>query len=199
MASQNDFMGRIKDNWQQRAKERTTFKSELRIIPRGIVWLMCALYLVALAVVFWISITMPNFPVFGMAVESLPLKLLAVFGIVTALAIVASAFLMFYGYIGADAKRRGMSPVLWVLVSLLVPYLIGIILYFIVREPLPLICPQCGGMVNSQFNFCPNCKFNLRPACPECRRAINPGDRFCPHCGFTMDAASAAPPNAQTA
>ncbi|HET7100791.1 MAG TPA: zinc ribbon domain-containing protein, partial [Terriglobia bacterium] len=113
-------------------------------------------------------------------------------GIVTAIAIPVSAFLMLIGYIGADARRRGMSGLLWVLVSLLVPYLIGIILYFIVRDPLSLDCPQCGSKVNPHFNFCPGCQFNLRPNCPQCRRAVATGAHFCPHCGFKLQAGGPA-------
>jgi RNA polymerase subunit RPABC4/transcription elongation factor Spt4 len=197
MPNRDDFVGRIRNNWRQRARESTTFRAELRVVPRWLVWLMCALYVVALAVVFWISISMPKLPVFGVEVQPLALKLLAIFGIVTGIAIVVSAFVMLMGYIARDAKRRNMSPVLWVLVSLFVPYLIGVILYFVVREPLPFKCPQCGRAVNAQFNFCPACQFNLQPNCPQCRRAIHSGDRFCPHCGFALQSDSPAPTGVQ--
>ena len=193
MSSQDDFVGRIKNSWRQRASEQTTFKAELRVIPRWLRWLLGALYLTALAVVFWISVSMPGFPVFGIQGEPLALKLLAVFGIITALAAGASAFVMLFAYIACDARRRGMSPVLWVLVSLFVPYLIGVIVYFVVREPLPFNCPQCGRAVNAQFNFCPACQFNLRPNCPQCRGFVRPGDRFCPHCGFGLQSPAADP------
>jgi len=192
MSSQDDFMGRMRNNWRQRATESTTFTAELRVIPRWLVKLLAVLYVLALAIVLWMSVSMPNFPVFGIEGEIPALKLLAVFGIVSALALVVSGFVLFFGYIGADAKRRGMSPVLWVLVSLLVPYLIGAILYFVVREPLPFNCPHCGRAVNAQFNFCPGCQFNLRPNCPQCRRSTRPGDRFCPQCGYTLSSASPA-------
>ena len=112
---------------------------------------------------------------------------------------VLSAFILFYGYIWADAKRRGMSSVLWLLVSLLVPYLIGAILYFVVREPLPLNCPKCGRTVNPHFNFCPGCQFNLRPNCPQCRRTVRAGDHFCPNCGGSLQteaSVQASAPNA---
>lgn len=192
MSTSDQFLGRFKDNWRQRAREKTTFREELRIVPRWLVRLLCTLYVVALAIVFWISAYMPNLPPFGIGVEPLALKLLAVFGAVTGLAICMSAFVMLLGYIGADAKRRGMSPALWVLVSLFVPYLIGIILYFVVREPLPFECPRCGRLVNAQFNFCPKCQYNLRPNCPQCRREIRLGDHFCPHCGFTLEPSAPA-------
>ncbi|HXJ94135.1 MAG TPA: zinc ribbon domain-containing protein [Terriglobia bacterium] len=187
MSTGDQFLGRFKDNWRQRARERTTFREQLRIVPRWLVRLLCALYVAALVVVFWIGMAMPNFPLFGIEGEPLALKLLASFGIVTALAIVVTAWVMLLGYIGCDARRRGMSPTLWVLVSLFVPYLVGAILYFVVREPLPFECPSCGRLVNAQFNFCPSCQYNLRPNCPQCRREIRPGDHFCPHCGFGLE------------
>jgi len=143
--------------------------------------------------VLWVSVYMPNLPLFGITVEPLALELLAVFGAVTGLAICVSAFVMLLGYIGVDAKRRGMSPVLWVLVSLFVPYLIGIIVYLVLREPLAFECPRCGRLVNPQFNFCPSCQYNLRPNCPQCRREVRYGDRFCPHCGFGLES---TPPRA---
>ncbi len=186
MSSQGDFVGRIQDNWRQRAAERTTFRAELRVIPRRLFRVLGSLYFVALAVVALVVSTGHHKVPQHLLGEPLAIKLLAMFGIVTGVAVALSVIVLFYGYIAADAKRRGMSPVLWVLVSLLVPYLIGAILYFVVREPLPMNCPQCGRTVNPHFNYCPACQFNLRPNCPQCRRALRSGDHFCPHCGVTL-------------
>ncbi|MGA8185059.1 MAG: zinc ribbon domain-containing protein [Terriglobia bacterium] len=185
MSSQGDFLGRIRDNWQQRAGERTTLRTELRVIPRWLNRVLLGLYLAAVAVVVCLGLVAPGvLPVLvGMPAA---LKVLAMVGIVTGVALVLSVFVLFYGYIWADAKRRGMSPVLWLLVSLLVPYLIGAILYFVVREPLPMNCPHCGRAVNPHFNFCPGCQFNLRPNCPQCRRVVRAGDHFCPQCGASL-------------
>ena len=50
-------------------------------------------------------------------------------------------------YVNRDAKRRGMSSALWTfLVIVLTPayFAIGFILYFLMRQPLPYACPQCG-------------------------------------------------------
>lgn len=198
MANQDDFVGRIRNNWRQRASESTKFSAELRVIPRWLIRVLSALYVVALAIVLYISLASPGDLPQPLQGEPMAVKLLAMFGIVTAVAIPVSAFVLLMGYIGGDAKRRDMSPVLWVLVSILVPYLIGAILYFVVREPLPFNCPQCDRVVNAQFNFCPHCQFNLRPNCPQCRRAIRSGDSFCPHCGFALQSNAPAPTGAQT-
>jgi Double zinc ribbon len=188
MSNQGDFLGRIRDNWQQRAGERTTFRAELRVIPRWPIRLLLSLYFLALAVVAGVILYMPEGVPHDLTGKPVGVKLLALFGVVTGVAVVLTAVVLFYGYIWADAKRRGMSPLLWLLVSLLVPYLIGAILYFVVREPLPMDCPQCGRTITPHFNFCPACQFNLRPNCPQCRRGTHLGDRFCPQCGFALQA-----------
>lgn len=188
MPNQSDAMGRLKANWRRRAEEHTTFRAELRVIPRLLVKIVWALYIAALVIAALASIFEPQSLIKPLVSEPVGIRVLGMFGMVTGIALGASLIILFYGYIWADAKRRGMSAFLWLLVALLVPNLIGVILYFIVREPLPLDCPQCGRTVNPHFNFCPSCKFNLRPNCPQCRRAIGPGARFCPDCGFAIPA-----------
>lgn len=194
MSGSDQFFGRIKDNWRQRANERPSFALELRVIPRWLVWLLSALYVSALIIVFLLSVLMPALPLFGVEGEPLALKLLAMFGIVTAITIFLGSYILLIGYINRDAKRRGMSPWLWTVIAIFVPYLAGVIIYFVLREPLPFECPRCGRLVNAQFNFCPSCQCNLRPNCPNCRREIRSGDRFCPHCGLTLEAAAPQAP-----
>lgn len=189
----NDFMGKVKENWQQRAMESTTFRAELRLVPRQLKRVLFAVYAAALGVLVWLSVSMPNIHLFGIAVEPLPLRLLAVFGALTGIAAGVSFYVMLMVYIGRDASRRGMSPVLWVLVALFVPYLIGVILYFVLRDALPVNCPQCGSKVSAQFTFCPACKFNLRPHCPGCHFPLRVGYRFCPRCGFSLHTDAAIP------
>jgi RNA polymerase subunit RPABC4/transcription elongation factor Spt4 len=186
MSNQDDFVERIKSSWRYRANEHATLSTELRVIPAVLKSILWALSIAGLVVAGLASVFAPEVLPRPLVAEPLAIRVLAMVGIAGAAAIVGSLSVMFYGYIWADAKRRGMSPVMWLVVALLVPYLIGAILYFIVREPLPLTCPQCGNAVNAHFNFCPACQFNLRPACPQCRRGIGAGARFCPHCGFTL-------------
>jgi hypothetical protein len=110
---------------------------------------------------------------------------LAVAGLVTAASIPIAAFLFLVAYINRDAARRGMNSTLWtVLVLILMPayFVTGFIIYFLLREPLPYNCPQCNAVVSARYNYCPGCKFNLRPACPACRREVRLDDRYCPHC-----------------
>lgn len=100
--------------------------------------------------------------------------------------ILVGAYLLFVGYVNRDAKRRNMPRVLWTCVAALIPNALGIILYFVLRQPLSSACPQCGHSVQSGFNFCPQCNYKLGPGCPQCQRAVSPGDVFCPYCGTSL-------------
>ncbi|HEV2247478.1 MAG TPA: zinc ribbon domain-containing protein [Terriglobia bacterium] len=199
MSNQGNVLGRIQDNWRQRAGECTTFRAELRVIPRWPIRVLVSLYILALAVVTATTLYVTNAVPQDIVEKPVAIKLLAMYGIVTGIAVVISIVVLVLSYVWADARRRGMSPVLWLLVALLVPYGIGTILYFVVREPLSRNCPQCGHAVNPHFNFCPACQFNLLPNCPQCRRAVRAGDRFCPYCGATVQADVAAPVSTQKA
>jgi len=193
MSSNDQFFGRIKDNWRQRAHEKPTFASEFRVVPQWLVSLVIGLYGLALAIMVYVTRAVPDALPQPLMSKPALLQLLAMFGIVTSLAIFMGAFILLIGYINRDAKRRGMSPTLWTVIAIFLPYLVGVILYFVMREPLPFECPRCGRLVNAQFNFCPACQCHLRPNCPNCRREIRTGDRFCPHCGMAIEAVAPAP------
>jgi len=90
------------------------------------------------------------------------------------------------GYVFADAKRRGMRYVMWTLLAALIPNAIGIILYFVLRDPLLTNCTSCGAQVRPGFTFCPKCGGALSQACPQCRRAVEPGWTHCAHCGASL-------------
>ncbi len=99
---------------------------------------------------------------------------------------VLGIFMLLYGYVNRDSKRRGMNSTLWTLLVIFIPNAIGFIIYFVVRQPVMAKCPQCGATVNPAFNYCPKCKFNLHPACPQCHRAIEVGTTFCPYCSAEL-------------
>ena len=106
-------------------------------------------------------------------------------------AFVAAFIVLFVGYINGDARRRGMNALLWTLVVIFVPNFIGYILYFLMRKPLPVICPQCSASLNTEFNYCPKCNFRLTPTCSACQRSISPEDAYCPYCGRAVAGDSA--------
>jgi RNA polymerase subunit RPABC4/transcription elongation factor Spt4 len=82
-----------------------------------------------------------------------------------------------------DAKRRGMRYVMWTLLAIFIPDAIGIILYFILRDPLPKPCTGCGAAVKPGFTYCPKCGTEVRPACSSCGKAIEPDWLNCAYCG----------------
>ena len=93
-------------------------------------------------------------------------------------------------YVYVDAKTRGMNGVLWTLVVIFVPYFIGLIVYLIVRNPLPVECPACQRNLPSGAAFCPQCGQLLKRQCPACRGVLDGNDRFCHHCGTPIAARS---------
>jgi len=178
----------------RRKRERSTFREELRVIPRWLVWLCAALYFIAL--VIGMAVNIHGFNTGGQvfpgddSLRAEPfLSCLALAGVITAGAAVLSALFFMLGYVYRDAKRRGMHPALWTLLVLILSggyFFIGLIIYLLVREPLPFTCPQCGASVNARFNFCPNCKYNLHPACPACQHEVSDDDKFCPYCAAEL-------------
>jgi len=79
-----------------------------------------------------------------------------------------------------------MSRALWTTIAILVPNALGIILYFLLRQPMLARCLQCGATVESGYNYCPRCSTKLRPGCPHCQKEIRPGNDYCPYCGGSL-------------
>lgn len=111
-------------------------------------------------------------------------------------ALLVVVMVLLIGYVNADARRRGMRYVMWTLLAIFIPNGIGIILYFVLRDPLPSPCPRCGHMAGPGFVFCPQCGAELSPACPSCKRAVKPGWKRCAYCG-TQLSLQAQPPSIQ--
>ena len=101
-------------------------------------------------------------------------------------AIVLGAYILLVGYVYGDAKRRGMRYVLWTWLAILIPNAIGIILYFILRDPMPVYCSKCGNPNNPKHAFCSKCGAPVAPACPQCKRVVQTEWAHCPSCGFAL-------------
>jgi hypothetical protein len=74
-----------------------------------------------------------------------------VFGIALAI------WLLCLGFVFADARRRAMRPIPWVLVAALFPHLLGFLLYFVLRQPIASTCTHCGLTVPLHQPFCSWC------------------------------------------
>jgi len=177
----------------RRKRERIRFRDELRIIPKWLVW--TCITLSVLAVIIGIAINLVNIktggPIFpDDSLRGQPLlSCLGLAGVIIAVSFFVSVLLFILGYVYRDAKRRGMHPGLWTLLVLILSagyVFIGLIIYLLIREPLPYTCPQCATTVSARFNFCPNCKYNLHPACPQCQREVADDDKFCPYCATEL-------------
>jgi hypothetical protein len=197
MAESQQSMG---DSWNRRMRlirfrrkrENFSFWQEFKIVPRWLVWTVFVLFLIAQVAGVLINLSGVNGPVFPVELNGHPaMQSLALAGIITGVSLCLSIWIFMIAYVNRDAKRRGMSSGLWtLLVVVLSPayLLVGFIIYFLMREPLPYNCPQCSATVGPRFNYCPNCKCNLHPACPQCKREVVEGDKFCPYCAQELGA-----------
>lgn len=209
-----DYSQRVSDSFNERMrlirlrrkKENLRFWEEFRIIPRWLIALVIVLFLVAQAIALFVNLNAAHFggEIFPPDLKNDPATAsVALAGIVTAVSLVMASLIFMVAYVNRDAKRRGMNSTLWTLLVLILSpgwLIIGFVIYFLMREPMPYPCPQCGSTVGARFNFCPNCKCNLHPSCPQCKHEIAETDKFCPYCGNDLKAAVAegVSPNAST-
>lgn len=179
----------------RRKRESFRLRDEFRIVPAWLKGLCLILYFIAIGIGTFIMVNAPDARP-GDLRDNLAVSILAIDGAITAAAILISVFLFALGYVSRDAKRRGMNPALWTLIVLLfLPSygIIGFLIYFLMREPLPYPCPRCGNLAGPRFNFCPNCKCNLHPTCPACKQEVAETDKFCPYCGTALSTPALAP------
>ena len=80
-----------------------------------------------------------------------------------------AAYIMLVGYVYGDARRRGMPAALWTLLVVLIPNLIGFIVYFILRRGVFAPCSQCGRGAEIGQIYCSSCghKLDLATASPQ--------------------------------
>ncbi len=207
-----DYSQRVSDSFNERMrlirlrkrKEKLRFWDEFRIIPRWLIALVIVLFLVAQAIALFVNLNAARFggEIFPPDLKNDPATAsVALAGIVTAVSLVMASLIFMVAYVNRDAKRRGMNSSLWTLLVLILSpgwLIIGFVIYFLMREPMPYQCPQCGSTVGARFNFCPNCKCNLHPSCPQCKREIAETDKFCPYCGNDLRAAANTEPAVQS-
>jgi putative effector of murein hydrolase LrgA (UPF0299 family) len=157
----------------------STFKERMAIIPRAAKTTAVLLTLGMVALIIVLSHIEPSHgeaPLPTVAKVILPI----VAGAVTLLLV------LLIGFVYGDAKQRGMRYVMWTLLAVFLPDAIGIILYFILRDPMPVTCPHCSTKVISKFAFCPSCGTSLKPTCPQCGQAVEPIWSNCGHCGTKL-------------
>jgi len=160
------------------------FSEEMKIIPRPaqIAAILAALLVPFAVLVFVIFVRLnPSHRGLGW------IPFAAIAGLSAML--VVSVYILLVGYIVGDARRRGMRPLLWALLAVFIPNAIGIILYFILRDPLLQHCTKCGAAAQASFTFCAVCGEALSKTCPGCRGTVQPGWSHCARCGASLPAA----------
>jgi Double zinc ribbon len=166
------------------------FDQEWAVVPKGARWTAVLAGLAFTALMAGVFLLPP-------LVEHDPkaLIVLSPFFLLTLLGAVPIAiYVLLLGYVWGDARRRGMNHVMWTLLALFIPSAVGVILYFILREPLPVACPSCGTPARKGHAYCASCGAAVRAACPHCRQPVEPGWRNCASCGQPLGQAAAAPP-----
>jgi RNA polymerase subunit RPABC4/transcription elongation factor Spt4 len=113
-----------------------------------------------------------------------PLKLI----IPILIPLMLGGYTLLVGYVYGDARRRGMRYVMWTLLAIFLANGIGVILYFILRDPLLVYCPRCGAGVQPSHAFCPRCGAGVQPACRTCHRTVQTGWTHCAWCGTQLSA-----------
>ena len=159
-------------------------REEMEIIPRGAWAIATAFSLCVITVILFY-----NWWAFHHSENGFTGFLAPSLFVGTLIVVSMFVFILVIGYIAGDARRRGMRVVLWVLLAIFIPNAIGIILYFILREPILRPCPKCGTPAKTTFPFCPSCGANLAQTCPSCQNAVETGWSHCARCGASLAAA----------
>jgi Double zinc ribbon len=162
------------------------FREEMKVIPRA-AWVIAILAYLAFVAYAWLAF-IPRDPDFSheLIFVGWPRAEWLVFAAVVPLFL--AVYILLVGYVTGDARRRGMRYIMWTLLALFIPNAIGVILYFILRDPLLRGCPSCGTMVSQGFAFCSKCGTALAHACPGCRAAVQPEWSHCTKCGTQLGA-----------
>ena len=167
----------------------TRFEQEFALVPEGARW-TAALVCLAVAALMAGIFLVPGFAerdTTGVLVLT-PVFLASLVGVAF-----LGAYVLLVGYVFGDARRRGMNYVLWTLLSIFIPNAIGIILYFILRDPVSVPCPTCAMPARKGHAFCAGCGTAVRTACPQCHQPVEPGWRNCARCGATITAPGTPP------
>lgn len=149
-------------------------EDSLRMIPAWSIFLAVAVFLLSM---WWFNHGIP-----AKHRGWLPMRLML--GYTTGAALASYALLI--GYVSRDVKRRKMSAALWMLVVVVMPGGIGAVVYFLLRQPTLVRCPNCTTEITAGTHFCPQCRFQVAPVCGQCFRGVQITDAYCPQCGHDV-------------
>ncbi len=147
---------------------------ELRIVS-PVAW--------GIAVLVYCGLAALLFPVTANDTDIAHWPSLAIWLFVLCMPLIVAIYVVLVGYVHADARRRGMRYVMWTLLAIFVPNALGIILYFVLRDPLMIPCSSCAVQIRPGFAFCPSCGAALANVCPGCRKPVDAHWSHCVACG----------------
>jgi hypothetical protein len=160
----------------------TRFEQEFALVPEGARWTAALVCLAVTALMAGLVLVPGLAERDGTAVLVLaPVFLASLIGVAF-----LGAYVLLVGYVFGDARRRRMNSVLWTLLVIFIPSAVGFILYFILRDPVPVPCPACGVPASKGHAFCAGCGTAVRTACPACRQPVETGWRNCARCGAAL-------------
>jgi hypothetical protein len=97
-----------------------------------------------------------------------------------------ASYILLVGYVSRDVKRRNMPAALWILIVVVMPGGIGAVVYFLLRQPIIMRCPNCTTELAASVHFCPQCQFQVAPVCGQCFRGVRITDQYCAQCGHDV-------------
>jgi hypothetical protein len=140
---------------------------------RPVAWVIALIVFIGMECIFW----------FAMIQDKMHGAPLIAKAAVTLIPLIPAGYVLLVGYVYVDSKRRGMRYVMWTLLAIFINNFIGIILYFLLRDPLPTPCPKCGHQARGGFSFCPKCGTEILRACNTCHKKLEIGWVRCAYCG----------------
>lgn len=105
--------------------------------------------------------------------------------IISVLALIVLSMPVLIGvFVYRDAKKHHLNQWMWTLVAVYVPYLLGVIIYLVIRnnEKNKLKCLSCGKTVEKDYVMCPHCGHSLKQKCQSCNKYVNEEWKICPYC-----------------
>jgi hypothetical protein len=166
------------------AEAESSISEEVKLIPR---W---SIAVASLAFVFMQYLLWVILPAYRQSLHMRPVA--APLGVRFYFALswgsLAALYVLMVGYVSRDAPRRGMSTRLWVVICLAMQGGIGLVLYFLLRQPVVARCPSCGTSIHTEFHFCPQCAYQVSAACGNCYKGVRITDLYCVYCGHNLAA-----------
>jgi hypothetical protein len=167
----------MSDRNKIRTASQNGLSEDVSLIPR---WSMVAAVLAFCAVEYFYWVILP-----GERQHAGPPIGLRIYFSLSWGALAALNFLM-VGYVSRDAARRAMSTSFWMIFCFLMPVGIGLVVYFLLRQPVLTRCPACGTDVQHDYHHCPQCNYQLVANCGCCYRTVHITDLYCTRCGHDL-------------